>query len=151
MDLTPAANTRLVVRVPTPLGAGGWTWGPLVELPGDLGQEWAYSDTEVRALVHVYGRMVSQIVTRSQVGADRFRVDAWGMVTGLCVGMREWAWSVSARAFEPVGEYLSGWRDAARAYYLKTGRMIDRERFTASIGIPAVPAMGALPSSALAA
>jgi hypothetical protein len=82
------------------------------------------NDRECRALVHTYGRTIARILPRAQLG-DRFRICAWGRTTGLIIGMREWAWSAATHAYEQVGEYLSGWREAIRSYWANTGELFN--------------------------
>lgn len=150
VDLAPLAHVRILLRVPVPLATGGWTWGVADVHPDDLAREWAYTDAETRSLVHVYGRTVGRVMSRPELG-DRFRISAFGLTTGLCVGLREYEWSTEAREYRPVGEYLSGWREAIRAYYLKTGEFFEEKRFTARIGCVEAPHAERLPMTSLAA
>lgn len=119
----PSVHLRLRVPVGMPNG-GGWAWGALDALPGDLGSELALNARECQALVQTYGRTMTRVLSRAQLG-DRFRVCAWGRTTGLIIGMREWAWSTSDRDYVPVGEYLCGWREALRSYWQHTGELFD--------------------------
>ena len=130
-DLGPVPTVHLFLAVPVPLLASGWTWGQLTSYRGPLAREYAYSARECEALVRTYGTAVPRIVGHRELG-PRFRVCAKGPVTGLTLGIREWEWSASRREYKAVGEYMCGWREAVRAYWIKTGEMIERQRFDAS-------------------
>jgi hypothetical protein len=52
------------------------------------------------------------------------------------VGMREWEWSVDLRDYHRAAEYLSGWKEAIRTYYLRTGQYYEEKRFEARYGLP---------------
>lgn len=134
-DLEPVPHIRLVLKVPQPLPAGGWTWAQPVEYPDELARDYAYSDRECRSLVHAFGRIVPMVVPHRVLGA-RFRVCAWGVTTGMLVGMREWEWSADAKQYRPAGEYLSGWREAIRAFYRLTGEFYEEKRFQTRCGFP---------------
>jgi hypothetical protein len=108
--------------------SGGWTWGQLPNCKGVLVREYAYNAHECRALVHSYGRMAQHMIGRRKLG-DRFSIYAKGPMTGLTVGLREWAWSPAQREYEPVGEYMCGWRVAIRTHWTNTGENFERRRF----------------------
>lgn len=144
-DLGPMSTVHLFLRIPVPLAAGGWAWGELPRYGGVLAREFAYSAHECRSLVQTYGRSITRIATRIELG-DRFTVGARGPVTGLWVGLREWQWSVDLRDFRPVGEYMCGWRPAVRAYWEQTGELFERKRFDAhAVGLSLVPSPRAVP------
>lgn len=126
--LGPVPTVHLFVRVPVALTTGGWTWGEHSALPGALAKDFAYDADECAALVHTYGRTLTRIMTRRQIGV-RFTICARGPVTGLVLGLREWEWSADLGDYRRVGEYMCGWREASRAYYLRTGQFVDRARF----------------------
>lgn len=132
-DLAPKPHIRLALKVPVPLSSGGWTWGESSAYPGELARDYAYSDDECTSLVHAYGRTITRVMTRNQIG-DRFRICASGVTTNLTVGMREWEWSADLRDYRRVGEYLSGWKQAVKAYYLLTGEYFEDKRFEARSG-----------------
>jgi hypothetical protein len=96
-------------------------------------REYAYNAREVRALVMTYGRMAPVVLGGRRSLGDRFSIVAKGPVTGLVVGLAEWAWSAADKAFVPSGEYMCGFRPAARTYYVKTGVLIERQEFSASL------------------
>ncbi|MEU9560324.1 hypothetical protein [Streptomyces fumanus] len=135
VDLEPMAHIRLELKVPQPLPAGGWTWAQPDAYPDELARDYAYSDAEARSLVHTYGRIIPVVLSHKAIG-DRFRVCAWGVTTGLCVGIREWGWFAEVKEYRPVGEYLSGWKEAIRAYYRLTGEVFEEKRFHARCGFP---------------
>ncbi|MCF3174763.1 hypothetical protein IPZ61_15705 [Streptomyces sioyaensis] len=126
-------TVHLFVRVPVPMASGGWSWGELSGFTGSLAREFAYSALECASLVSTYGRTMTRVLTRRELG-DRFTICARGPVTGMLLGLREWEWSPDARDYRAVGEYMCGWREAVRAYYIKTGEFAERQRFTASAG-----------------
>jgi hypothetical protein len=128
-DLGPVPTIHLFLRVPVPLPAGGWSWGELPRYKGCMVREYGYSAHECRALVHTYGRMVPHAIGDRRKLGDRFSIYAKGPLTGLTVGLREWAWSSALREYEPVGEYMCGWRTAIRTHWVNTGEMFERRRF----------------------
>lgn len=134
IDLAPMAHISILLKVPVPLPAGGWTWGQSTAHPGELGRDYGYSDAEARSLVHSYGRWVPEVLGNKVLG-ERFRICAWGVTTRMCVGMQEWAWSAEAREFKRAGEYLSAWKEAIRAYYMRTGEIFEDKRFSARSGM----------------
>lgn len=138
IDLGPLATVHLFLRVPTPLHAGGWTWGELPALAGVLAKEFAYTADECASLVHTYGRNMTRVLTRRQLG-DRFTIVAKGPKTGLTLGLREWEWSPELRDYRRAGEYLCGWREAVKALYLQTGELFKDQHFEARpAGLPLV-------------
>ncbi|MFC9620237.1 hypothetical protein ACFTXM_09635 [Streptomyces sp. NPDC056930] len=66
---------------------------------------------------------------------NRFSICARSTVTDSLLGLREWQWSPDTHGYVLAGEYLCGWRDGVRAYYLKTGEFIEREHFSAARGV----------------
>ncbi|MFE1763076.1 hypothetical protein ACFW81_02470 [Streptomyces angustmyceticus] len=124
-------TVHLFVRVPVPMASGGWNWGELPGYTGALAREFAYSALECAALVGAYGRTMTRVLSRRELG-DRFTICARGPVTGMVLGLREWEWSADRRDYRAVGEYLCGWREAVRAYYVKTGEFAERQRFVAT-------------------
>lgn len=130
IELGPKPTIHLLLRVPVSLPSGGWSWGELQRFAGVLAKEYAYTADEVRALVHTYGRMIARMICRSE--ADRFSIMARGPVTGRTLGIREW--SLSHGEYEPAGEYLCGFRAAAKAYFETTGQLITSQRFDARSG-----------------
>jgi hypothetical protein len=145
VDLAPMAHISIMLKVTMPLQAGGWTWGESDTLPSELAREYGYSDGEARSLVHTYGRTVATVMPRKELG-DRFRIYAWGVTTEICVGIREWAWSADAREYRPVGEYLSAWKQAIRAYYVRTGQYYEDKKFSARSGLALAPDLSRLPT-----
>jgi len=131
-DLGPVPTVHLFLRVQVPLLQGGWKWGEHAKAAGCLAREYAYSARECRALVMAYGRMVPKVFGQRALG-ERFGIMAKGPVTGMVLGLAEWRWSPAERDFTPCGEYLCGFRPAARTYYGKTGELIERQKFIASI------------------
>lgn len=125
-----ASTIDLFLRVCVPLAAGGWSWGHVEPYADALAREYIYSAKECEDAVHTYGRNMPRVASHGALG-ERFSICARGPVTGLWVGMREWAWSVSRREYRPVGEYMCGWRSAERAYWEKTGELFSRKRFSA--------------------
>ncbi len=99
-------------------------------MAGVLAKEFAYTADECASLVHTYGRTVTRVLTRGQIG-DRFTIVAKGPKTGLTVGLREWEWSPELRDYKRAGEYLCGWREAVKALYLQTGELFTQCRFEA--------------------
>jgi hypothetical protein len=130
-DLGPVPTVHLFLRVPVPMPTGGWTWGQTLRYEGVLARDYAYSAAECRALVHTYGRTIQRVVSRRELG-DRYTVLARGPVTGMVLGLQEWDWCQDMHDYRPAGEYLCGWREAARQYFEVTGELIDRKRFSAS-------------------
>jgi hypothetical protein len=145
VDLGPTAHVHLYVLAPRPLPDGGWSWGELPGFAGVVAKEYAYSARECRSLVQTYGRTITRVLTSRQIG-DRFRVYARGRSTGNMLGMREWVWSPVRHDFEPVGEYLCGWREAIQAYYRLTGQVFSEKRFEARPLMSAAPTLVPLPS-----
>lgn len=146
VDLGPIAHVHLFLRVSRPLPAGGWSWGELPGYPGILAQEYAYNAGECRALVQTYGRTVARVIASHQLGA-RFRIYARGRSTGMVLGIREWEWCPVRREYVPMGEYMCGWREAIRDYYVKTGELFHTKRFSARVGpVKVVPDLVPLPS-----
>jgi hypothetical protein len=131
IDLGPKPTVHLFLRVPVPLAGGGWSWGEQPTFPGALAKEFAYSAKECASLVHTYGRTITRVMNRAQVG-DRFEIHAKGPVTGLTIGLREWEWSSELRDYKPVGEYMCGWRQAVKELYLRTGELIEDRSFSAT-------------------
>jgi hypothetical protein len=155
VDLGPVPTVHLFLRVAVPLGNQGWTWGELPQYAGCLAREFAYTAAECASLVHTYGRTMAQLLPRNVTG-DRFSILAKGPVTGLTLGIREWQWSADIRDFRPVGEYLSGWREACKAYYVKTGELFHHRRFDPSVRMAELvplplPAIPSQPRARLAA
>lgn len=145
VDLGSTAHVHLFLLVPRPLPAGGWTWGEHPAYPGRLAKEFAYSARECRSLVQTYGRTMTRIMSGGQLG-DRFRVYARGRSTGMVLGIREWEWSPISRDYVPVGEYMCGWREAIKAYYVRTGEIFSDKRFSAlSTPLRGLPELVQLP------
>ncbi|MFE3409418.1 hypothetical protein ACFXMT_14110 [Streptomyces mirabilis] len=47
----------------------------------------------------------------------------------MTLGLREWEWSAELRDYKPAGEYMCGWKEAVKAYYLRTGELFINQRF----------------------
>ena len=124
IDLGPKATVHVALKVPVPMVGGGWAWGEMAGYAGVLARDFAYSAQECKALVHTYGRIMGQLLQRLRQ-TDRFTVTARGPITGKVLGLREYQWIPVAREFEPVGEYLCGWRAAMRCYFDMTGERFD--------------------------
>jgi hypothetical protein len=101
-------------------------------------REFAYNARECQAVVHTYGRIVPYSIGRKTLG-DRFSIYAKGPLTGMTVGLREWAWSPALHEYEPVGEYMCGWRAAIKVHWANTGEMFERRRFDPSPYPPLMP------------
>ena len=144
LDLGPKPTAHLFLKVPVPMGTSGWSWGDLPRLAGCLAKEYAYTAAECMALVHAYGRTISRIVTRAE--APRFTIVARGPVTGRILGMREW--QAQRGEYEPVGEYLCGWKAAVRAYWEATGILFEGKGFDARSGPFAVISLPPIASAA---
>lgn len=145
VDLGPVPTVILSLKVHVPLGTGGWAWGQLPWLPDQMARDYVYNAHECESLVHTFGRMVPLMWTAKELG-ESFMICARGPVTGLAVGLREWAYDPVQRAYLATGDYMCGWREAARSYYRKTGEVFEGRKFDAQ-GI-SVPALTLVPVAA---
>jgi hypothetical protein len=127
------------MRVPVALPSGGWTWGELPRHKGGMVREYAYNAHECRALVMAYGRILGLCLKTSE--AERFVISAKGPVSQYEVGRQQWEYCSATRSYEPVGEYLCQWKQAARVYFERTGELISRQKFSASTRPPVLSAV----------
>lgn len=125
-------TVHLLLRVPVPLNTGGWQWGEHPNYVGCMVREYAYNASECRALVMTYGRWLPTILGRKELG-ERFTVLAKGPVSGMTLGLAMWVWCPREHCYAMESEYMDGWRPAARIYYQRTGEIIERQTFSASI------------------
>lgn len=130
-EIEAVPTLRVSLRVPVALPGGGWTWGTYAPLGDILGNEYVFSADEAYAVVHTFGRIVATMLPSKEV--QRFSILANGSVTGRLIGMREWHWADVRGVFEPVGEYLCGFREAARELFRMTGHLIELMRFDPAV------------------
>lgn len=127
--ITSAPTVDLFLFIPAPIDGGGWAWGEHARFAGVLASEYVYSAREAVALVRAYATTMSRLIRPYE--AERFIVLARGRVTGMVLARDEWHWG--AGVYEPSDEPWETWRAAARRYFEITGRMIERQRFRASL------------------
>lgn len=136
-DLGPRPTVHIFLRVPVPLPSGGWTWGEHPRYRGAMVREYAYNAHECRSLVMSYGRVLGNVLRTAE--ADQFAISAKGPVSQMEVGRQQWEYSPVTRTYMPVGEYQDQWKLAARIYFERTGELIHRQKFEASVFPPNVP------------
>jgi hypothetical protein len=132
IDLAPVPTALVFLAVPVAIEGGGWAWGELKRFAGVLAREYVYSAHEVAAVVSTYGTMLTRMIKTSE--ADKFCITVRGRVTGCLLWRAEWAWDDHLHSYEPYGDPIDGWREAARAYWNITGELISNQKFSASSG-----------------
>jgi hypothetical protein len=76
--------------------------------------------------------MVPTLVPNKELG-ERFTICARGPVTGMVLGLLEWAWCPIRRAYLATGDYLCGWREAVKDMYAKTGELFIGRAFRPNV------------------
>lgn len=137
VDLAPLPTVHVFLSVPVAIDGDGWTWGELGRFAGPLAREYAYSARECAALVRTYGTTMARLIQPKE--ADRFCIYVRGPVTGLLLHRAEWKWDQRAHTYKPDGEPWCGWRPAAKAYFERTGELIDSKRFCPHMALIPTP------------
>lgn len=132
LELGPRDTVHISLKVPVRTGGDNWTWGDLPDFTGALGKEYVYDGDECAAVVRSYGRVLGEMLQRL-MHLDRFQVLARGKVTGFLLGLQEFQWSSDVREFRPAGDYLCGWRQALKGYFVKMGELPPEGTFRAKM------------------
>lgn len=104
----PVIHTvELSIHVPSQRDSRGhWRWVPAAGLD-PAGSETALNRRELEMILSVYGDWCAGYFLGA--GPDRYRVQAWGLLSLRVEGLYVWMWSAAAGRYLPAGEAWAVW------------------------------------------